>query len=32
MNKENVAEDLEISDLLEPVTEMTKKHFVDMLL
>lgn len=32
MNKENIAEDLEISDLLDPVTEMTKKHFVDMLL
>lgn len=32
MNKENIAEDLDISELLTPVTEMTKKHFVDMLL
>jgi len=32
MNKEHVAEDMELSALLEPVTEMIKKHFVDMLL
>lgn len=32
MNKENMAHDLDISDLLEPVTEMTKKHFIDLLL
>lgn len=32
MTKENIAEDLDISCLLEPITEMTKKHFVDLLL
>lgn len=32
MGKDNIAEDLNISELMDPVTEMTKKHFVDLLL
>ena len=32
MNKDNIAVELELEELLAPVTEMTKKHFVDLLL